>query len=263
MKFTIVGGSGYIGTRLSSYLQNTGHCVYTPTRGQLLDLSKLGGHIIYCAGLTGDFRRRPFDTIEAHVSLFSKILKEANFESILYLSSTRLYRNSISTEESSDISINSNTHGDIYNISKLAGESIALNANKKNIRIARISNVVGPSEYKTESYLGDIIKKAKLGYIESELSLTSEKDYIWVDDLLKLLYVISVRGQCKIYNVASGANIQNASWISKLVAATGCGYQITSPASELVFPQIDIQRITEEFDYRATRVLEKFPQIFG
>lgn len=263
MKFTIVGGSGYIGTRLSAYLQQKGHYVYTPTRSQLLDLSKLGGQIIYCAGLTGDFRNRPFDTIEAHVSLFSSILKESKFESLLYLSSTRLYINSISTEEYSDININPKNEGDLYNISKLAGESIAINSNRQNVKIARLSNVVGPDEYKLDTYLGDIIKKAKNGIIKSDLSLKSEKDYIWIDDLLDLLYAISNKGKGKIYNVASGMNIQNASWISKLVDATGCGYQIASPASELVFPKIDIRRITREFDYRATRVLDRFPQILG
>jgi len=31
------------------------------------------GHVIYCIGLTADFRQKPFETIEAHVSKLAEV----------------------------------------------------------------------------------------------------------------------------------------------------------------------------------------------
>ena len=39
----------------------------------------------------------PFDTIRAHVSVLSEVLEHAEFESLLYLSSTRVYGRSRTT----------------------------------------------------------------------------------------------------------------------------------------------------------------------
>jgi hypothetical protein len=81
------------------------------------------GHVIYCIGLTADFRSRTFDTVEAHVCTLLDVLRRGEFESIVYLSSTRLYAGSDSTSEETSIRI---SPFDVYNTSKLAGESLVL-----------------------------------------------------------------------------------------------------------------------------------------
>jgi len=64
--------------------------VICPTRDESLDGRDLG-HIIYCIGITADFRRRPHDTITAHVTKLQEVLTRTSFESLVYLSSTRVY----------------------------------------------------------------------------------------------------------------------------------------------------------------------------
>ena len=51
------------------------------------------GHAVYCIGLTADFRRRPQATMDAHVGVLGEVLRHGRFDSFLYLSSARLYRN--------------------------------------------------------------------------------------------------------------------------------------------------------------------------
>ena len=68
---------------------------------------------------------------------------KGNFDSFVYVSSARLYYNGISTNEEDDIVINPNNLNDLYNISKVMGESACIASSKKNIKIIRPSNVTG------------------------------------------------------------------------------------------------------------------------
>jgi len=67
--FTVIGAGGFIGSRVAEALKARGENVVTPPRTQ----TEFGGEDLgrghHCAGLTGDFLQRPFDTVEAHVSL--------------------------------------------------------------------------------------------------------------------------------------------------------------------------------------------------
>ena len=89
--FTVIGAGGFIGSRLVSALTARGEKVISPHRTQQDFTGEELGRVIYCAGLTGDFLQRPFDTVEAHVTLLANILKGAGFERLVYLSSTRVY----------------------------------------------------------------------------------------------------------------------------------------------------------------------------
>src|SRR5579863_10465781 len=91
MRFTIFGGSGFIGRHLSEYLRHQGMEVNTPGRGSDVPRGEKLGHVIYAIGLTGNFRQRPDAAIEAHVCLLQRMFSQADFDSWLYLSSTRVY----------------------------------------------------------------------------------------------------------------------------------------------------------------------------
>ena len=158
MKFTIFGGGGFIGRNLSRHLEDRGHKVWIPrraaeeTRGQDL------GHVIYAIGLTGDFRLRPFDTVEAHVCKLAELLMAVRVDSWLYLSSTRVYSGSPLQEVArEDIALNVTPGLDgVYNISKLMGEALCLSLPNKNIRVVRLSNVYGYGQSK-HTFLASII----------------------------------------------------------------------------------------------------------
>jgi len=156
---TILGASGFIGSHLVRHLRENGIEHQAPARHERLAGRNLG-HIIYCIGLTGDFRDRPFDAVEAHVSKLVEIVRTAKFESILYLSSIRLYRGSERiARETDELRFNPSDFEDIYTLSKATGEAVVLALGPKG-RVARISNVYGAEQ--RESFLGTIVQEAIL-----------------------------------------------------------------------------------------------------
>src|SRR5437868_14664917 len=87
---TVLGASGFIGSHIVRELEQRGEKYYAPAKVETIWDKDLG-NIIYCIGLTADFRTRPFDTVEAHVCKLNELLKRGRFDSLLYLSSTRVY----------------------------------------------------------------------------------------------------------------------------------------------------------------------------
>ena len=137
-RFTILGASGFIGSHLVKFLRTKGFELLALRREESLrgDL----GHVIYCIGLTADFRTRPLDAMEAHVSRLVEVLRQNNFISLLYLSSTRVYQRlplDSMADETAIIPVDTNDPSDIYNLSKLAGESICLANPNPKVRVAR------------------------------------------------------------------------------------------------------------------------------
>lgn len=263
MKFTLLGAGGFVGKRLLAYLQSLGHEVLSPARNAPLDDACHKAHVIYAIGLTADFRRRPFDTIEAHVSLASRLLGECEPASFLYLSSTRVYAGGTETHETAPLKVSPSNPSDLYNLSKLAGEAICLSSGRPNVRIARLSNVVGPEASTSESFIGDLCREATAGQITLQTSATSSKDYIWIDDAVKLLHQIAESGRETIYNVASGQQTSNAEWATRLSEHSGCRVGIMPDAPTVTFPPINIDRIRREFSFEPECLLDKVPEILS
>lgn len=253
MKFTIFGSSGFIGANIVSYLESEGYECFCPKRDEITFKENLG-HVIYAIGLTSDFRIYPLETINAHICILKEILKTCSFKSFTYLSSTRVYQNSNKTSEDSNIYINPNNLSDLYNISKIMGESICLNSGLKNIKIARLSNIIG-QRADSDFFISQLLKDAQHnGKIIFQSSPDSKKDYLFIDDAIYLLKKIAISEQCGIFNVASGKNTTNME-ISKLIEnKTNFKTKFEKDAPQLLFPQIDISRIQKEFNF--------LPQIF-
>ncbi|WP_228856685.1 NAD-dependent epimerase/dehydratase family protein [Desulfomarina profundi] len=142
-EFTVYGSTGIIGSHVTRYLEKNGFSVNTPDRDEVLSFSTPLGHVLYCIGVTADFRNRPIDTVQAHVCVLSEILRRGDFTSLLYLSSTRIYSGADSGREDARFSLDPSDPSDLYNLSKLMGESLCLQCGRKGVKIARLSNVVG------------------------------------------------------------------------------------------------------------------------
>lgn len=260
MKFTVFGGSGFIGSNLIRFLRADGHEVAVPARDGKTSNAESMGHVLYCIGLTADFRTRPFETIDAHVSRLADILQNGNFASFLYLSSTRVYANAKSTQESAPLTVNVNDPSDLYNISKLAGESLCLSSGRDGVKIARLSNVTG-AEASRDDFLISLMRAALEGHIELRSDVSSSKDYILLEDVLNILPRIAVEGKSSIYNVASGINITHRDIIGQLSNLTGCKSSVQHGAPVIAFEPIDVTRARKEFGFSASSVIATLPKL--
>ena len=261
LKFTIFGSKGFIGSKLVEYLTSQGIECDTPDIHDETIYRRSLGHVIYAIGITSDFRERPFDTVKSHVCLLNDFFKKSNFDSFLYLSSTRIYSNSTSTNEENSLHVNPANFSDLYNISKIMGESICLSFKNSNIRIARLSNVVGKN-IESNDFLFSIIKDA---VFKKNIKLctdpNSEKDYIYVDDVVKILPRISQNGDYRIYNVGSGKNTAVKDIVYELKKITGCSVNFDTNSKLHSFPEISINRVIDEFDFNPSELLSKIKEI--
>lgn len=257
--FTVLGASGTIGRHVVKYLQSKGEDVFTPHRNELTLFTRPLGHVIYAIGITADFRTRPIDTVQAHVCVLAEILKQCNFDSLVYLSSTRVYSGASSTSEETTFHVNPQDPSDLYNLSKLMGEAMCLCCGRKGVKIARLANVLGGEDQDSENFLPSLLREARAGKITLHTHPASEKDYIHIDDVAFLLHRITTHGEFTLYNIASGQQTSHAEWVKRLQMLTGCLLEIPSDAPVLRFPPIDITRITTEFNYQPRSVLEILP----
>jgi len=257
--FTIIGATGFIGSHLVTFLRKQGFYCLTPTRNEHLEGNL--GQVIYCAGVTGDFRSRPFDTMDAHIYYLFKILRDSNYESLLYLSSTRVYQRlpfDAIAEETTTIPVNVNDPSDLYNLSKLAGESICLANNNPKVRIARLSNVYG-KDFRSINFLTVILRQALVnGHVKLDIALESSKDYIFIEDVVYALQFISISGSNRLYNVACGHNVSNADIVGQLKVLTGCSVSVNAKAVQVNFPRISIERLQQEINFKPTSLLANF-----
>lgn len=260
-RFTLFGGHGFIGRALGDVLMRRGHAVTCQPRDSLVPPRGGFGTIVWCIGLTADFRTRPYDTATAHIGLLAKVLAQRAHDRVVFVSSTRVYAGAPSTSEDSALTLRPADPSDLYNATKLAGESLVLTAEGDLGVVVRLSNIIGPAEARRATFLGAIVRQAIEGQIVLETALTTAKDYLWIDDAARGLADIAVTGRARIYNLARGAQITHYNWTTALARATGCAIAVKPGAPDLGFAAIDTARIRSEFGFAPSNPLEHVAQI--
>ena len=269
MKYTVLGATGFIGSHVAALARSLGHEVVCPGRDDNLDGQHLG-HAIYSIGITADFRRRPHDTVTAHVTKFQEVLTRTSFDSLVYLSSTRVYARCANSEEGSDtwpgiseetaIPVLPTDFSDLYNLSKLMGESIAL-ASSARVKVARLSNVIG-ADFDSDNFILSVIRDCiRKGHVELKTSLDSAKDYVSVDDVAALLLQLGPAGNHSVYNVASGVNTTHGEITRELTQLTGATVSVADASPTITFPRIDISRATNELNFTPQRLERLLPAL--
>jgi nucleoside-diphosphate-sugar epimerase len=256
----VLGASGFIGRHMSDYLRRNGVEVETPQRGADNLQGRKLGHVIYAIGLTGNFRQSPDAAVEAHVCTLRRLMDGADYESWLYLSSTRVYGSLGKTEQAKEDAVLPVTPGGdgLYDLSKLLGESICLaNANPA-VRVARLSNVYGVGQGE-HTFLGEVMAEAAAsGRVLFREAPQSSKDYVSIDDVLPLLHGIAVSGRHRLYNVASGVPVTHGQ-LAASFAKYGLTAEFAEDAPVRTFPVIDTNRLREEFGAVSHSLLEDLP----
>ncbi|MFZ1109706.1 MAG: SDR family oxidoreductase [Rhodomicrobium sp.] len=261
MKFTVFGGQGFIGQRLVSFLLANGHDVLAPQKGMessAIEANECCGHVIYSIGMTGDFRQRPYDTIEAEVAKHANLLRAARFDSWLYLSSTRVYSGLKESEPASEGTTLSvvPSRDSLYNLAKLLSEAVCLGHQNPTVRVARLSNVFGRGQ-KSATFLGAVISEIlESGALEIREAPNSMKDYIGINEVCECLQSIALAGRERIYNVASGLQTSHQAIAEKLSALTGGTIAFAPGAPCRRFPPIDVSRLASEFPHRPSSLID-------
>ncbi len=249
MSFTVLGASGVLGRRIVGRLRAAGESVFAPARGDNAIFGKSLGHVIYAIGLTADFRERPYDTVQAHVSYLARVLEGADFDSLLYLSSTRVYTGVEDGCEDAILRVHPESPSDLYNLSKLMGESLCHACGRDRVRVARLSNVVGGDEPDSQNFIPSLLREAASGHVVLRTALSSAKDYIHVDDVVEVLLRIACEGRYAVYNVAAGRQVTHAEWIQRIVELTGCSFEVAPDAPVVRFGPVNVARITDQFRF--------------
>lgn len=262
MNFTIIGSSGYIGSNLLLHLRGQGYSCFALSHNDPAVFSESLGNVIYCAGVTADFRKRPFDTVRANVSFLSDVLDSAHFDSFLYLSSTRIYWRCQNTLEDTIIPTKPSEPEELYNITKLAGEALCLNSGHKTVRIARLSNVLSVRPNSCNFFDSIVNEARQQKRIVLQTSFRSSKDYIGINDVVSILPEILLRGTYKIYNVAFGKNTTHYQMIQYLASHINFDVEVDNKAATICFPQIDISRLRDEFSFRAESIESAINKLF-
>ncbi len=257
-EFTILGSRGFLGSHLLRTLVSRGHSVYTPDNMDSDVFRVEHGNIFYCIGLTADFRTRPFATIESHVCILNKLLKETCFKSLAYFSSTRVYHGADSTTEDAILRVDPNRHEDLYSLSKLAAEALCLHSGREGIKILRLSNLVGirdDNDLFINQVLHDIVTR---GLVTLHSSATSSKDYIWVQDAVDAAITMAASTLSGCYNLASGQNQTNYDLLAALRSHFEFELEYTERASEAIYPEIDISKIRGAISWEPTEFSHYF-----
>jgi nucleoside-diphosphate-sugar epimerase len=240
--YTVLGAKGFIGSRLLAALKKTGATCNAPARGDEKVFTQKLGTVFYCIGLTNDYKDRPHETVEAHASLLNRILEQASFDRLIYLSSTRLYDGLNSTAENADLTLNPANPRHLYDFSKGLGENLCLNASKSPASVARLSSVYDDGPDAT-GFMPDLLRRLKK---ERAFALDSSsgivRDYVHVNDVVEGLIKMAEQTTSEIVNIGSGENVSNQDIVDAL-NATGCDITLQRQSTRENPPVTDIHKL--------------------
>ena len=263
-RHTVIGAGGFVGSHMMRHLEALGLKAYAPKRDSEAVFKRPLGHVFYCAGLTADYLARPFDTVEAHVSFYSRLLRDADFTSMTYLSSTRLYDwGDGDGEESVDLPLNPLNPRHLYDFSKGLGEVLGRTCDRENVRTARLACVYA-DDLKADNFLHQLVRRARAAAIVTlETHPANARDYVHVDDVCAAMLAIATDGKQPIYNVASGENVRNDTLFALLEAETGCRIEATGVGSVGPAPVVDISALKSDLGIAPRRLADALPAMVG
>ena len=270
---TVIGAGGFIGRRLVANLGQLGWDCRAPARDDRAFVRDAAlGTVFYCAGLTADYARRPHDTVQAHVGLLDEVLARADFDALVYLSSTRLYDGrtgfaGAGVDEDTPLALDPAEPRHLYDLSKALGESLCRHASTGRARVARLACVYSGADDDAGGFLGTLLARVRAPgrgpVLEVDSSAEAARDYIHVDDVIDALVAIASRGTQPLYNVAGGANVTNRELFARLGELAGCELRALRDEPAPSPALVSIERMRSEFGWRPRSLLDRLPALLG
>lgn len=247
MRYTILGSSGFIGHYLSKALPDA----YCPPRRELRSLAGDLYHVFYCIGdnkLPG--------ALDADLGYLLWFLKNCNFESLTYLSSSRVYCGASSGSEESDLVLSPQDPGMAYSVTKLAAESACL-ADER-CKIVRLATVVGLNN--GDYLIPGLIRSAlRDRMMKVDLHPWTIRYLVAIEDVIEILPKIPF-GKHRIYNIASDIPTNVGYIIMAIEAATGAK-AFWRHSNFVPYPPISIKRAKEEFGFSPRPCIPLIPEL--
>lgn len=236
---TIFGAGGFIGSAVYDGFEKAG---YSVQRGDWRCKNFAGqslGTVVYCCGV-GDCKRTE-DVIYSHVDALRNIVNTADYDQIVYLSSTRVYLDNDNSEETAALRLSFYDKRCLFNQVKLLGESVVA-AQSKPFLIIRPSNVYGKA-FNSPLFLPSLVRDAVTkGEINLFVSPNYEKDYVYIDDVVEFIVNSVQKHITGTFNIASGENVIAKKLVEIIESHTQC-VSIWHPVnSEDIFPVINIEK---------------------
>ena len=258
----MLGAGGFVGSHLVSYMRTRGLDSQAPLKNDDSIFGRDLGYVVYCIGLTADYAKRPFDTVEAHTSLLARILKESTYESLVYLSSTRLYDSGQGEgKESQDLIVNPHNPRHSYDLSKALGEWLCLHTSNGKARVARLASVYS-HDLTDRNFLHTTIEHALLGgNFTLDSNPDAARDYVYIDDVCAAILAMLEHKQSDIYNVASGQNVSNRELFAMLQTHLGITVTGTQSGAVAKAPLIDISKLKSDFGLRPALLADKMSHL--
>jgi nucleoside-diphosphate-sugar epimerase len=249
-------GQGFVGNNIIQFLKKKKYKVFVPKKGKY-KFNKNLYNIIYCIG-SDNWIKDPSGSYEANLGIVPKIIFNNKYTSFTFISSTRVYlgHGKKKTNEKSSVHINPNIRNFYFNSLKLTAESLCLSLPNKKIKVVRISNLFGDNFTNQIYLLPTLIRNStKNKKINILINKKSSKDFIHIHEALDVLIKIIKKGKYRLYNIASGKNIELSKISQKIKKITSCKVDYKNQNKLIKEPIIDISRIKKEFNFKAKKDL--------
>ena len=256
-------GRGFVGTNIAKFFKKKKYKVFIPKKGKY-KFNKNLQNIIYCIG--EDFSPNDSYTknheryFAANLGIVPKIIFNNKFKSFTLLSTTRVYLGNPSkkTNENDLIYVNTNITNFLFNSLKLAAENLCLSLPNKKIKVARMSNLFG-NNFTDQTYLLPTLIRNSVDQkkINILINKKSSKDFLHVNEAIDILLKIIKNGKYRLYNIASGKNIELFKIAKKIKEITKCKINYENQNKLIKEPIIDISRVKKEFNFNPKKNLVK------
>ncbi|WP_374122552.1 NAD-dependent epimerase/dehydratase family protein [Leptotrichia hongkongensis] len=213
MSLLITGGTGYIGKKLVQQLRKKNSNVYSIgiedlnllNYGDTLNFLKENNikKIIHLGWSMNNENSVIYDNIEAMSNLI-KSCEEIQIEKFIFASTNNVYGTKIKNVPFLEEDRLSPDINNKYGISKYIGEKLAMYTLEKKCCIIRIADVYGPGQNH-----GNLIK-AIISNVENKENIKlygkgeRERDYIYIDDVIRGIEFIYENNLSGIYNLGTG-----------------------------------------------------------
>jgi nucleoside-diphosphate-sugar epimerase len=246
--YTIFGSTGFFGKNLKEFLIKKKCKVFCPSKKKY-KFNKNLGHVFYCSG-TSESVSDPDKALNANLMYLNNIILNNRFKSFTYYSSIRVYSSNKSSKEDDKIICDLFEKGTYFKNLKLAAESLCLQINNPQIRIIRLPNLYGKYFNKQIYLLPTILRNIKNNKrIKLTIDYSSTKNYLNVEDAVKISIQIAKKGKFRIYNVASKSVIKVGEIFKILNKIKKFKMEVPKNNKITHEPKINIKRVQEEFNF--------------